>query len=107
VLTELQEQVAVELEQLQRLLHVHQELLEKCRKEAPNAIELSALAALLHGFYSGIENIFKRIVVELDGEPLRGNRWHRRLLDTMTRAGESRPQVISAPLCAVLPQIRA
>jgi hypothetical protein len=35
---------------------------------------------LLHSFYTGVENIFKRVAVELDGEPVRGDSWHRELL---------------------------
>ena len=73
-------QQATEREQLQRLLSGIHELLIKCRTTAPTEIELSALAALLHSFYTGVENIFKRVTVELDGDPLRGDSWHRELL---------------------------
>jgi hypothetical protein len=48
-------------------------LLAQCRNTAPTEIELSALAALLHSFYTGVENIFKRVTVELDGEPVHGD----------------------------------
>ena len=33
-------------------------LLASCRTTAPTEIELSALAALLHSFYTGVENSF-------------------------------------------------
>jgi hypothetical protein len=62
-------QQAAEREQLQRLLVGVHELLTKCRDAAPTEIELSALAATLHSFYTGVENIFKRVAVELDGQP--------------------------------------
>ena len=45
----------------------------KCPTTAPTEIELSALAALLHSFYTGVENVFKRVAMELDGEPVRGD----------------------------------
>jgi hypothetical protein len=61
----LQEQVTVERDQLHRLLDVHHSLLEKCAAMPPNEVELSALAAMLHSFYNGIENIFKRTTLEL------------------------------------------
>jgi len=54
-------QVAVERQQLHRLLKVYRAVLEKCASTPPNDVELSALAAMLHSFYNGIENIFKRI----------------------------------------------
>ena len=54
-------QQAAEREQLQRLLSGIHDLLIKCRDTAPTEIELSALAATLHSFYTGVENIFKRV----------------------------------------------
>jgi hypothetical protein len=94
----LRKQVAVECEQLNYLVEVHRPLLVKCATTAPNNIELSALAAMLHSFYTGIENIFKRVAVELDGAPPRGEYWHRELLDAMRHSSAVRPAVISAPL---------
>ncbi|MGH9470949.1 MAG: hypothetical protein ACRD1N_11490 [Terriglobia bacterium] len=54
-----------------------------------------ALAALLHSFYNGIENILKRIAIEVDGAVPSGEFWHRDLLDAMMRPGVSRPAAIS------------
>jgi len=76
-------QVAVERQQLHRLLESYRPLLEKSTASPPNDIELSAMAAMLHSFYNGIENIFKRAAVEL-GDPLPGGEsWHQELLETM------------------------
>jgi hypothetical protein len=95
---DLKEQIAVEESQLERLLAIHQPLLEKARAQAPNAIELSALAALLHSFYTGIENIFRRIAIEIDQGIDKGDGWHRRLLIQMGNARDDRPPVISGEL---------
>ena len=57
-----------------------QEILTKCQTTDHTEIELSVLAALLHSFYTGIENIFKRVAVELDGGLVHGDSWHRELL---------------------------
>jgi hypothetical protein len=78
-------QVAVEREQLDHLIETHRPLLARCASTPPGAIELSALAAMLHSFYTGVENIFKRVAVEIDSAPPRGEAWHRELLDSMTR----------------------
>lgn len=88
----------VEREQLNTLLETHRALLAKCTVTSPDAIEISALAAMLHSFYTGIENIFKRISIEIDGGPPRGESWHRELLDRMTRPSTSRPAVVSASM---------
>ena len=73
-------QQAAEREQLQRLLSGIQSLLARCRVTAPTEIELAALAATLHSFYTGVENVFKCLALDLDGEPVRGDAWHRDLL---------------------------
>lgn len=95
---DLKDQIAVEDAQLQQLLDVHKPLLEKCHSDPPNPIELSALAALLHSFYTGLENLFRRVAVEIDGGILQGDQWHRRLLQQMTEPRERRPAVISLEL---------
>jgi len=53
---------------------------------------------MLHSFYTGVENILKRVSVELDGQPVRGEAWHRDLLRGMTRDGPGRPAWLSASL---------
>lgn len=53
---------------------------------------------MLNSFYNGIENIFKRVAVEL-GDPLpRGESWHQELLDSMAESTSHRRAVISAGL---------
>ena len=95
---DLREQVAVEEAQLQQLLEIHQPLLVKCRSEEPNLIELSALAALLHSFYTGVENLFRRIALEVDKGLPGGEAWHHHLLMQMAAPGENRLPVISNEL---------
>src|SRR5882724_9784857 len=87
-------QQTAEREQLQRLLSGIHPLLAKCRTTAPTEIELFALAATLHSFYTGLENIFKRMTVELDGEPVRGDAWHRDLLLRMKTPTAHRPALL-------------
>lgn len=94
----LRKQVALERQQLGTLFEMYRPLLQKCADNPPNEIELSALAAMLHSFYSGIENIFKRIAAEVDGRPPGGEFWHRELLDAMVKPGKARPAVLSSDL---------
>jgi hypothetical protein len=91
-------QQATEREQLRRLLSGIRSLLAKCRDTPPTEIELSALAATLHSFYSGAENIFKRVAVELDGQQGRGDAWHRELLLRMKTPTAARPALLSLEL---------
>jgi hypothetical protein len=91
-------QQATEREQLRRLVYGMHGLLAICHKRAPTEIELAALAALLHSFYTGVENIFKRVAVELDSEPVRGDSWHRELLRQMKSPTAHRPALLSEEL---------
>jgi hypothetical protein len=91
----LRKQVALEREQLHRLLDTSRPFMEQCASSPPNSAELFALAATLHSFYNGFENIFKRIAVELDGGLTDNEFWHRELLDSMARPTDHRPAILS------------
>ena len=94
----LREQVTLERRQLHRLFPVYRPLLAKCAVSPPNEIELHAFAAMLHSFYNGFENIFKRITLEL-GDPMSGGEsWHKDLLDGMTETTRNRKPVLSPEL---------
>jgi hypothetical protein len=69
-------QIEVELTQIEQLLAVYRHLIAKCREKQPDLIELSALGAMLHAYYTGIENIFKRVLVETGGTMPKGEYWH-------------------------------
>jgi ribonuclease HepT-like protein len=94
----LRKQIATEREQLNRLIETHRSLLDKCANDAPSEIELSAIASMLHAFYTGIENIFKRVTLQMDGALPGGMSWHRALLDAMSLQNDNRAAVISEAL---------
>lgn len=94
----LKKQIRVEWEMLNLLMNRHPALIEKCRTQAPSDVEIDALAAFLHGFYTGVENIFKRVSVAVDNDPPRGEAWHSSLLNRMACATQGRPAVISEDL---------
>lgn len=50
--------------------------MEKCKTTKPDPIERSALAAMLHAFYTGVENILKRIALGINGRLPEGEFWH-------------------------------
>lgn len=99
MLDKLRKQVAVEFEQLSKLIEAHRPLIDAVENTPPTDIELSALAAMLHSFYGGIENIFKRSSIELGGTLPAGASWHRDLLDSMSEPTAVRSAVISRDLC--------
>jgi hypothetical protein len=94
----LTKQISTELQQLDLLLLTYRDLLRKVMDSDPDLIERAALAALLHSFYNGVENILRRIALESDGPQLRGESWHAELLDAMSSQVAGRSSVIPRPL---------
>lgn len=101
---EARERAHLELGQLRALLDTYADLLAVARKGKPDATQVLAVAAVLHSFYTGIENIFKRVAKDIDGRAPRGAEWHRQLLDAMESGTDRRPGVISPELRAELEQ---
>ena len=95
---ETSEKVELEIAQLVRLLDEHRELLERVADHEPTAVELSALSAYLHSFYTGIEGIFRQIAVDIDGCRSSAGRWHSELLDLMAHPTVERPALLSDEL---------
>ena len=94
----LRREIAIERELLNRLLVNHRELMERCAEREPDSVEISALAAMLHSFYTGLENAFKRVAVHLDRALPEGPAWHSRLLERMAEPTRQRRSVISQGL---------
>ena len=94
--------VELELVLLRRLLAYHGDLLKKARVAEPDRSELLALAGILHSFYTGVENISKRVAEGIDGSIPTGLRSHAELLERMARPSSQRSAVISDELRVVL-----
>lgn len=91
----LENQIKLELDNLERITHELDSFLEQLSGQEPNAIELSGIGGHLHIFYMGIERVFERIAVSLNGGLPSGESWHTLLLREMERGiPEIRPAVI-------------
>jgi hypothetical protein len=95
---EAKEKAGLELHQLENLVEINSTLLRQLASKEPGQIELLAVAAILHSFYTGIENIFRRIALEIDRSPPDTSYWHKDLLDSMASINSSRKAVISGKL---------
>jgi hypothetical protein len=92
----LRKQYDVERRMLDELLATFRPLLDELGKgKSPSQMELMALASLLHSFYNGVENVFKRIALMVDGRCPRGDSWHTDLLVQVGQATPKRPGVLS------------
>ena len=63
-----------------------------------------ALAGFLHTFYTGVENLFKRVEVQLDKKMSDGASWHSQLLERMAQPSANHPPVISEKMRDMLRQ---
>ena len=95
---EVKSDAAFELRQLDQLLESFGPLLARTPATDPDRIDTTALGAMLHSFYTGVENIFKRIAIESEGAIPGGESWHSELLKSMAVPAANRPAVITMGL---------
>jgi hypothetical protein len=91
----------MEIDKLKAHLATGQPLAEKVRNVDPDPIELMALCALLHGFYTSIENILcliSRCFKEETGAGKASEKWHQQLLASLNTPSPNRPALLSEDL---------
>jgi len=76
-MSEVNEYVEAELENIERLV---KELPAEKSLESLSGLELSGTAAILHGFYNGLENVLKQLVRYRELQIPEGPSWHRDLI---------------------------
>ncbi len=95
----LPEEVEFEIDRIQDLL---KSLNSTRDASALNALELAGLAAIIHGFYNGVENIIKHMSRNRNLALPLGDTWHRDLLDLSVNE-----KLISSKLAADLREFLA
>lgn len=98
----LRQEVQLELGNLARIAQSTQVLLARLPAQ-PDEYEIRSISSLLQDFYSGVERVFERIAIRLDGDLPPGPNRHTYLLRRMTSPwGEVRPTVIGRALASRL-----
>lgn len=90
---ELKKDIEVELKNLERLVSEMKEIVNKVKNE-PDFITTRAAASIIHDFYCGVEKIFERIAVNIDGSMPKGEDWHTKLLLQMTQPMNKRKTAV-------------
>ena len=98
------ERISFEIAQINKLISVYADILDRRDKEAPGLVEITALGGVLHSFYTGLENIFLNIAKRIDKQIPTGAEWHHDLLNQMTQAELYRNPVLSEALAERIDQ---
>lgn len=78
-MAEVHERVEAELENIKRVVA---ELPDDDSLAGISSLELAGVAALIHNFYNGIENILKQVLISSGKEMPEGSSWHRDMVNT-------------------------
>jgi hypothetical protein len=84
---ELQEDLRYELDQMDQVVRELESLEEDVSGRSPTLREQAAASSFLASFYTGVENILKRILRYHDREVPRSERWHVELFEQFTPVG--------------------
>jgi hypothetical protein len=84
---ELQEDLRYELDQMDQVVRELESLEEDVSGRSPTLREQAAASSFLASFYTGVENILKRILRDHDREVPRSERWHVELFEQFTPVG--------------------
>lgn len=90
--------IEFETQQIDRLLETYGDLLERAQQETPDLVEVTAIASVLHSFFTGVESIFTYIADHIDDSVPKGPQSHSTLLDQMTRPLGGRDAILTADL---------
>ena len=73
--------ITFEISEIDNELSSYDSLINLCKVKEPDLIEKTAIASILHSFYTGIEKIFVAIAKEIDQNIPSDKNWHNKLLN--------------------------
>ena len=98
MLNQIIEEVEFELSEIEKLFEIYSLLIEHCKNGHFDLIEGTAMAAVLHSFYNGIEKIFLIIAKKIDKDVPKTFKWHKELITQMTQENNYRKNVLNENL---------
>jgi hypothetical protein len=106
-LSDLQLDLRIERNKLRELMGSLEALERRMEAGTSTGETIDSAALRLQSLYTGVERCLLLIVRVLNGGTPEGGDWHRRLLDRMAIATESRPAVLSPEVQAGLAELLA
>ena len=76
--------IETELKQMEQVVQSLYEHLPRLPEQF-NGWDKRVVGSIMHDFYNGVERIFERIAVQVDGHLPAGERWHQDLLEQMAQ----------------------
>jgi hypothetical protein len=95
------------MEQIDHLFDSYADLLNQVQHQAPDLVQTTALASVLHSFYNGLENIFVNVAKKTDKHIPNGPQWYRDLLLQVTERTADRPPVLKPNTAQLLAEYLA
>ena len=103
IIRRLKAEIDNELSFLDEIQHEMAKVAPKLARNTPSILDLRAAGSILHDFYNGVENMFRRIAQEVNGGLPTGDDWHKQLLRDMSLEIDGlRPAIISKSLVGEL-----
>lgn len=93
--------IEIEIERIKSHLETGSKLLSEIQERDPDPVEMMALCSLLHGFYTGIENVCRSLSQsfgETKGSGRTSEGWHQQLLVSLRFPTDKRPALFSEEL---------
>lgn len=84
-----------EIKLIDKLLNIHDSLINLCKIKIPDTTETAAAGTILHSFYNGVEKIFLFIAKNFDNKIPSGDKWHRDLIIQLNQVTDKRKAVIN------------
>ena len=95
-----------EINEIDTLFKEYETFFADMNYEEPDLLQKTVMANILHSFYNGVENIFKRIAKDFDYISIVGEGSHRALLDNVYNRNNKREAIINEEIYQLLDEYR-
>jgi hypothetical protein len=98
---EIEKEIEFELQEIESLFSLYKHELFELERQ-PNLVEITAMASVLHSFYTGVEKVLLIVAKRIDGHVPHDINWHKTLLFQMAKKTDTREAVISEEMRDIL-----
>lgn len=99
---DVKKKIVFEISEIDREFESYRMLFDLVKLRAPDLVEMTALASVLHSFYNGLESVFVLISKKIDGHIPSGQKWHVEILNQMSVKTDTRKEIISIEVFEIL-----